>query len=71
MVGVPAPEIFAPMALRQAARSATSGSQAALRITVSPWARAAAMRAVWVPPTVTLSKWMSAPRSPFGALATT
>ena len=30
MVGVPAPEIFAPIAVRHAARSATSGSQAAL-----------------------------------------
>ncbi len=71
MRGVPAPEIFAPILLRQSARSTTSGSQAALSITVVPWASEAAIIAVWVPPTVTLENAISPPASPRGARATT
>ena len=41
MVGLPAPEIFAPIALRNCAKSTTSGSQAALSIIVTPSASVA------------------------------
>ena len=56
ITGPPAPWIFAPMLTSSSARSMTSGSQAALRITVSPRARLAAMRTFSVPVTVTVSK---------------
>ena len=52
----------APMAASRAARSDTSGSQAALWITVSPSARAAAIIRFSVPVTLTVSKEISAPR---------
>ena len=42
----PAPLIRAPILVRQSARSTTSGSRAALRITVCPCASTAAIRAV-------------------------
>ena len=71
MRAVPAPEIFAPILLRQSATSPISGSRAAFSITVVPWASAAAIIAVWVPPTVTLGNTMSAPRKPFFARAIT
>ena len=61
MVEVPAPLIFAPMALSRAARSETSGSRAQFSKRVSPSARAAAMRRSSVPVTVILSKTMCAP----------
>ena len=54
MVEVPAPEIFAPIAVRHLARSATSGSRAAFSITVWPLARVAAISMTWVAPTETL-----------------
>ena len=65
MRAVPAPEILAPILLRQSATSPISGSRAALSITVVPCASAAAIIAVWVPPTVTLGNSMSPPRRPF------
>ena len=68
---VPAPEMRAPILLRQSATSTISGSQAAFSMTVVPSASDAAMIAVWVPPTVTLGKTISAPRRPCGARATT
>ncbi len=66
---VPAPSIFAPIFVRQAARSVTSGSRAAFSMTVVPCARTAAIRAVCVPPTVTFGKTISAPFRPRGARA--
>ena len=68
---VPAPAIRAPILVRQAARSATSGSRAAFSITVVPLASAAAISATWVPPTVTFGKAISPPFRPFGARAMT
>ena len=52
MVGLPAPEIFAPMAFRNFARSTTSGSHAALSMTVTPAASVAAIITLAVPSTV-------------------
>jgi hypothetical protein len=69
--GVPAPEMRAPILLRQSATSTISGSRAAFSITVVPLASAAAMIAVWVPPTVTLGKTISPPFRPLGACAMT
>jgi hypothetical protein len=46
-------EIFAPMAIRQLARSTTSGSRAAFSITVWPLASVAAIISTWVAPTET------------------
>ncbi len=51
-VGLPAPEICAPIAFRKSARSTTSGSQAALSMTVTPSASAAAIITFAVPSTV-------------------
>ena len=51
----PAPEICAPIATRQFARSTTSGSRAAFSITVSPSASVAAIIRFSVPVTVTMS----------------
>ena len=51
-VGLPAPTIRAPIALRKSARSTTSGSQAALWITVTPSASVAAIITLAVPRTV-------------------
>jgi hypothetical protein len=65
-VEVPMPSIRAPILVRQLARSATSGSRAAFSITVSPFARVAAMRALWVAPTETLGKLMRPPVRPPG-----
>ena len=58
------PEIFAPMAMRQRARSSISGSRAALPIRVSPLARVAAISAVSVAPTETKGNSMRAPFRP-------
>ncbi len=52
MVGLPAPEIFAPIAFRKFARSTTSGSHAALSMTVTPSANVAAIITFAVPKTV-------------------
>ena len=52
MVGLPAPEIFAPIAFRKFARSTTSGSHAALSMTVTPSASVAAIITFAVPSTV-------------------
>ena len=46
---VPAPVMFAPMALRKSARSRTSGSRAAFSMTVVPLASTAAMSTLSVP----------------------
>ena len=64
IVREPAPSMRAPMADRSRARSSTSGSQAALSSTVSPFASAAAIIRFSVPVTVTPSSRMLAPRSP-------
>jgi hypothetical protein len=70
MVEVPAPVILAPMAIRQLARSTTSGSRAALPITVVPRASVAAIIITWVAPTETFGKVYLAPiRPPLGAVA--
>ena len=50
--GEPIPVIFAPILLRQFAKSAISGSQAADSITVLPFAKTAAIRTFAVPRTV-------------------
>ncbi len=71
MRAVPAPEIFAPMALRQSATLPISGSRAAFSMTVVPLASDAAISAVWVPPTVTLGNSMVPPRRPLRARAIT
>ncbi len=71
MWGVPAPEMRAPILFRQDATSRISGSQAALVMTVVPFARLAAITATWVPLTVTLGNSMLAPLSPPGAFAIT
>ena len=74
MVGLPAPVIFAPMALRKCARSTTSGSQAALSMMVTPSASTAAIMTLAVPSTVEPAR---PPRNivradePFGAVAWT
>ena len=52
IVGLPAPVIFAPMEMRKSARSTTSGSQAALSMTVMPTASVAAIIKLAVPKTV-------------------
>src|ERR1035441_8771598 len=63
MVEVPAPSIFAPIAMSSAARSVTSGSRAQFSKTVSPSASVAAISRSSVPVTVILSKTMCAPFS--------
>ena len=71
MRSVPAPSIRAPIALRQLARSTTSGSRAAFSITVSPSASAAAIIRFSVPVTVTMSVTMRAPRRRLRAASAT
>ena len=66
---LPAPKIRAPIFLKQFARSTTSGSRAALRITVSPRARVAAIIKFSVAPTEATGSSIRAPLSPFGAFA--
>ena len=61
IVSLPAPSMFAPIALRQFARSTTSGSRAAFSMTVVPSARQAAIIRFSVPVTVTRSLNMRAP----------
>ena len=56
MRAVPMPLIFAPIMLRQLARSTTSGSSAQLSSTVVPLASVAAIITFSVPVTVTMSK---------------
>ena len=68
---VPAPEILAPILMRQSATSTISGSRAAFSITVSPLASEAAIKAVCVPPTVTFGKTISPPFNPDFARAIT
>ena len=51
-VGLPTPESLAPIAVRNFARSTTSGSHAALSIIVTPSASTAAIMALAVPSTV-------------------
>ena len=58
---VPWPSIFAPMAISNSAKSGISGSCAAFSNTVSPSAKAAAMRKFSVPVTVTMSVAIRAP----------
>ena len=65
MVSLPSPEIFAPIARRQFARSTTSGSRAAFSSTVTPSASAAAIIRFSVPVTLTRSKNIRAPLSRF------
>ena len=60
---VPAPSIRAPSALRQSARSVTSGSIAAFSSTVVPSARVAAAITFSVPVTVTMSNTKRPPLS--------
>ena len=60
IVGVPAPETFAPILFSKSARSAISGSQAALLIEVMPWASTAASMVCSVAPTEGKGKEMSA-----------
>ena len=68
---VPAPVILAPILLRQSATSVISGSRAAFSSTLVPCASAAAISAVWVPPTVTLGNLITPPRKPCLARAMT
>ena len=63
MVDVPAPTTMAPMRLRKAARSAISGSRAALSMTVVPLASTAASSRFSVAPTLGNSSTMRAPNS--------
>src|SRR5438309_1780283 len=63
LVDVPAPVTRAPMRSRKAARSAISGSRAALSMTVTPLARTAAMRMFSVAPTLGNSSRMRVPVS--------
>ena len=56
IVEVPAPLMRAPMAIRQSARSTTSGSRAAFSSTVSPRASVAAIISTCVAPTETFGK---------------
>ena len=66
---VPRPAILAPIAIRQAARSAISGSRAALRMVVVPAAATAASRRFSVAPTEGWGSRISAPRRPSRAVA--
>ncbi len=61
IVLLPAPEICAPMDVRNRARSRTSGSRAAFSSSVSPSASTAAISRFSVPVTVTVSKTMWVP----------
>ena len=61
IVDVPAPMTCAPMRLRNAARSVTSGSRAALSITVWPLASTAAVSRFSVAPTLGNSSTMRVP----------
>ena len=61
MVEPPAPSTSAPMRFRKAARSAISGSRAALSITVVPLASAAAIKRFSVAPTLGYSRMTRAP----------
>jgi hypothetical protein len=63
MIGVPAPEIRAPILLSTSASSSTSGSRAAFSITVRPRASAAAIIRFSHPVTVGTSHTMLAPLS--------
>ena len=63
MRSVPAPEIRAPIATRQRARSMISGSRAAFSSVVVPSASVAAISRFSVPVTVTMSNANRAPLS--------
>ncbi len=63
IVDDPAPEICAPMPLRNAARSLISGSRAALSSTVCPFARTAAVSRFSVAPTLGKSSTIRAPHN--------
>ena len=67
----PKPEIFAPIAIKNSPRSTTSGSRAALSITVTPFAKVAAVIIFSVAPTLGKSKVIEAPINPVGASAIT
>ena len=62
MRSLPAPEMRAPIAVRQRARSTISGSRAAFSRIVVPSASVAAISRFSVPVTVTMSNTMVAPR---------
>lgn len=68
---VPAPSTFAPIALRQSARSTISGSRAAPAMTLVPLASDAAIIRFSVAPTDGWPSRISAPFSPLGAVACT
>ena len=63
IVELPAPSTSAPMAFRKSARSAISGSRAALSMTVVPLALTAAMSRFSVAPTLGYSRSTRAPTS--------
>ena len=63
IVGLPAPSTSAPMRFRNAARSAISGSRAALLMTVRPSAAVAAIMMFSVAPTLGHSRLTSSPLS--------
>mmetsp|Transcript_5008 Transcript_5008/g.12969 ORF Transcript_5008/g.12969 Transcript_5008/m.12969 type:complete len:273 (+) Transcript_5008:594-1412(+) len=69
MVAVPAPLTLPPIALTNSASAATSGSRAALRITVVPSASAAAINSVSVAPTLGKLSEIVAPLRPAGQVA--
>ena len=60
---VPAPVILAPMAVRNSARSCTSGSRAAFSMTVVPLASTAAIRTLSVPVWLGYSRTTRVPTS--------
>ena len=70
ITSVPAPFTFAPIMLRKLATSTTWGSFAALAIMVCPSAATAASIMFMVAPTLTTSRYISAPLS-LSALAFT
>ena len=69
MVWLPKPDIFAPIEIKNSPRSTTSGSLAALSITVMPVAKVAAVIMFSVAPTLGNSRVIFAPFKPEGALA--
>ena len=64
ITSVPAPSMIPPIAIKQRAKSTTSGSRAAFSKTVIPRARTAAINRFSVPVTVTVSNNIRAPLSP-------
>ena len=70
-IAVPIPSILTPLSFKISHSWTTSGSLAALVIVVAPLARAAAITMFAVPVTVILSKIISQPFNPSGAVAST